>query len=240
MKNVTIGCSGGCGKSVTINFKDVKKCDYYVCNDENCSTSLFEKIGKKNKKSLTSLISKHTKIDQNAAGDFVGINFYNRIKGKVEFGIYGEQKIALENEKFVFALIPRADENEKYFHLAFEDSDLDPKNFPSIGIEAFWGGGVEPDYIKEGLPGNDEITGMSIIHEDGSVEYVNLIDELPSYRSDEDILLFCETRLFQYFILRGKKEGWDYNQVFEKYFEEVGSDNNIKIENVRSGKYDFI
>ena len=167
-REVTITCSGKCGKSITADFKDIKKCDYYLCGDEECSAVLFAKIEQKSKKSFASLVNKHTIIDQKAIGDFTGVSFFENVKGKKEFGVYGEQRFRLKNEENIFALITRKE--EKPYIMDFDMDELDAE------LEELFPSSNEPIFT-ENIENKDEIVGFNIVHEDGSIEYINLIDE---------------------------------------------------------------
>jgi len=203
-KEVIIGCAGRCGKSAAVEFENIKKHDYYICGDEECSAALFAMIEQKSKKSFTDLVKKHTALDQKAAGDLMGVSFFKRVKGKREFGVYGEQKLMVNGEENVFALIPRENGNNSAVCNTQNKFSIDD-------IEGFWGidGNDFPDPDNECLPDEDEIVGFNIINEDGSMEYISLIDDTsPSLRSIEDILIFCETKLLHYYKKTGKKTAY--------------------------------
>ena len=63
-EKVTIFCSGGCGRSVTLRAKKVLKCDFYICDSKV--------DGQKCKESLPRDPNKHVSIQYNAAASFTG------------------------------------------------------------------------------------------------------------------------------------------------------------------------
>lgn len=147
-QEVIITCSRKCDKSIIADLKDIKKCDYYLCGDEECSAILFAQIEQKSKKSFASLVNKHTIIDQIAVGDFSGVSFFENIKGKKEFGVYGEQRFRLKNEENIFVLIPR--KKEKPYIMDFDMDELGAELeelFPSSN-EPIFTEDIEDDFLR--------------------------------------------------------------------------------------------
>lgn len=66
MKNekITIFCSGGCGRSITLRASKVLKCDFYVCSSKT--------DGQQCAQSLPRDPNKHVRIEFNAAASFTG------------------------------------------------------------------------------------------------------------------------------------------------------------------------
>lgn len=66
-KKVTIFCSGGCGRSITLRKSKIEKCDYYICNSKIDRQNCEEFIPKPEKGMF--------RIQTlNAAGSFIGIS----------------------------------------------------------------------------------------------------------------------------------------------------------------------